>query len=310
MKKDIKKLKLLNDKHCKNWLSKKKVLAIIIKTFISDFEEYDYETIEKCIVGYSKDEDKIKSLKTKYVMNNTYAQYDLLYKVKLPNSDKDFDLMINIEPQGDTNLDYPLEYRATYYSALSFVSQMKKEVEYKDLKKVYSIWICADRNAKEKTSIEIIEFKKNIQIGVDVINSDYRLINYVIVTLGEDIFDYLGNEKESKNKYSYFLELMRIILTKEGLSEKNNIKKLENSYNINVTKEDTDNMHWSQDIEDSAFKKGISQGISQGELSAKVFDIDRIMSSFNVSFDKAADVLKLDEETKEKIQKEINNNNN
>lgn len=315
---------LLYDAECKDALSKKRALAITIKTFIPEFKDLDYESIEKCIEGYSKDSDTIKSKRRKDDdLKDSTVIYDLLYNVKYPNSGNSFDLIINIEPQGNiSSLEYPLVNRAIYYACRLLTTQKNKPINkredkigYKDLKKVYSIWLCVDPYSGKNSYISLFDINKTKLFGNYKDDCDYKLTNVIIVNIGKDI-ERIINDKT--NEFCYFFKLISLLITNGGLTQDERAETLENEYDILVKKEGINKMHFAQDQLDAAFgagikqgtQQGLSQGIQQGHLSALVLSINKMMSSLKMSFDEASEVLTLDDETKDKVLKELNKKDN
>jgi hypothetical protein len=82
------------------------------------------------------------------------VRYDLLFDAIVPTTQKIIRLVINIEIQADTNLNYAIVARAVYYTARP-ISRQKGTVfnnsHYEKIQKVYSISICPDPKRKMST---------------------------------------------------------------------------------------------------------------------------------------------------------------
>ena len=75
--------------------------------------------------------------------------YDIRFNVRIPTyrGRTSIQMIINIEAQLDTYPGYPIEKRAIYYCCRLIFAQygtVFHKSEYGKMRKVYSIWICAD----------------------------------------------------------------------------------------------------------------------------------------------------------------------
>ena len=147
------------DAQIKKFLRNKKILARILKRFVSEFKDSSVEDIEqKYIIDSSISyktpvERDLTNLDEIEGVSNEDASvtegriyYDVLFLVRFPGGDNDeyISMYINVEAQARFYRGYPLETRAFYYAARRFSSQLKSishDTDYSKLKKVYSIWL-------------------------------------------------------------------------------------------------------------------------------------------------------------------------
>lgn len=147
------------DAQIKKFLKNKKILARILKRFVTEFKYCSVEDIEqKYIVDGSIDDkapvdrdmtnhDEIEGLSNEDVtVTEGKILYDVIFLVRVPNAGKEqyIPMYINVEAQARFNRGYSLETRAFYYAARRFSSQLKSishDTDYSRLRKVYSIWL-------------------------------------------------------------------------------------------------------------------------------------------------------------------------
>ena len=147
------------DAVCKQLLSDKHILAWIIKDHVSECHGMTIEEIIRCIEGDPEASKQAvfpeESNAPMIIGRNTVdfssfegiVTYDLLFTVTIPSNEKPVHLIIDIEAQSEFSPGYPLTKRAAYYCARMLSSQKGREftgMNYGDLKKVYSIFICTD----------------------------------------------------------------------------------------------------------------------------------------------------------------------
>ena len=206
-------------------------------------------------------------------------------------------VLINIEAQGTIHNPYPLISRAIYYGARLLSNQKN---DYKNLEKIYSIWICADNRRNKRTTISEYCISENVLLGDNYNNKDdYGLINVVMI--------YLTNISEidklkTKENLNYLTDLLRIILARETKIDAGIKEKLEIEYGIIVSKEDvTDMCNWSESFIEKGYMQGFEEGETKGFINATVNSIKNVMSTLNISFEKAMDTIKVDDEIKEEV---------
>ncbi len=193
------------DNLCKNILSRKFMLACIMKACIDEYKDCSTtDIINKYIDGelkvgeeflYKDDKitfNQIHGLNTEdNSINNGFIRYDIKYKALIPNSDKKAHLIINIEAQHNKNLDYSIIKRAEFYIGRLISSQKNIEFnksDYDKINKVYSIWIFTSQQGFEHSSI-----------------IEYKTVEY----------NRLGDYKENKKDYDFFDIIMIRLGNKE-----------------------------------------------------------------------------------------------
>ena len=96
--------------------------------------------------------------------------YDIRFNVRVPTygGRTSIQMIINIEAQLDTYPGYPIEKRAIYYCCRLISAQygtVFHKSEYGKIRKVYSIWICADPAKKRRNTIKRIQLEQSAVYG-------------------------------------------------------------------------------------------------------------------------------------------------
>ncbi len=238
------------DKAAKRFLSRKNLLAWILKYLVVEFRDCSIKDIaEKYIEGdptltigtVPVDADltnaarKVAKKKPKNIKGSRNedgsategtAIFDIMFHAIVPTTGETIALIINIEPQRTVHTGYSLVRRGIYYACRMISSQ--KEVEftgddYNNIKKVYTIWLVMDAPKGGSNSIRRYEIKEKILHGhgrEDVKNYDLMVA----------IMVYLGN-KATKHRLLKLLHL--IFLDKLNAAEKKTI--LKQDYDLILT---------------------------------------------------------------------------
>ncbi len=197
----------------------KEILAPILKETIKEYKDLSVREIQKLI-----DEASISKIETvgdhpagrdirlestdpvlKSVSDKT-IYFDVFFKVALPTDIRtkvNFQLYVDIEPQGKYHPGYPLTKRGIYYVARSLSRQLgilTDESDYGKLQKCYSIWICYDPKMPKrlKNTVSRYRFTKEDIYGIveeDEINYDLMEVVMVMLDTSSEtniqILDYL-----------------------------------------------------------------------------------------------------------------------
>ena len=268
------------DKAAKRLLSKKKILAHILKRTVPEFESVRYQDIadryiegepEVGTVPVDKDLTNAVRLQKKEApeirgSRNEDASptegvisFDILFRAKAPVSGELITLIVNIEAQKQYTLPYPLMKRAVYYAGRLISSQKGVEFtnsDYGRLKKIYTIWLFLNGPAG-KNAINRYELtEKNLFRHYQERPALYNLIGIVMV--------YVGRQK-TKDR---FLELLRLLF-KEEITAAQKKEQLRDRYELELTedmeKELTTMCNLSEGIAEKHFNKGIKVGEKRGK---------------------------------------------
>ena len=228
------------DKLAKHFLSRKSILAQILKYTVEEFADCDVSDIEKkyiegepslSINTFPLDDtlDIVGKNTESASLNESFVTFDIIFDAIAPVDGKLVKIIINLEPQKTTRkIHYKLMKRAVYYAARLISSQKEKEFhgdDYNGLKKVYSIWIAMNVQNYRADSIQEYKLSENLIHGkFHDDQKNYDLISIVILNLGK---------KPTSHKLLNLLYLLFMDL--KSSAEKEAI--LHDEYHIDITRE-------------------------------------------------------------------------
>jgi predicted transposase/invertase (TIGR01784 family) len=309
------------DRHCKNLLAHREILAHIIKECVEEFKDFDVKYIaDNCIEGTPQISElsvhrggKPKKIIGANTEDKTQDEgtvfFDIRFVAILPQTGVNIRLIINIEAQNKYNPGYSIIRRGLYYCCRLVSAQYETEFardDYDNIKKVYSIWICTDTPKYAKNTItKYCISEKNIIGGMKADPKKYDILNLIMVCLDED-------SEDSANKGEGILKLLRVLLSGEVNIEK---KKLvlngdfDVEINAKIEKELNDMCNLSAGIRDKALRQGIEQGyekgvehgVEQGFEIKQLEDLKKLIKNLHFTFEQAADALELSTEARERF---------
>ena len=155
-------------------------------------------------------------------------QYDesvkqvLAHKIILAN------ILVNIEAQKDEPSSYYIQNRAVFYACRMVSSQKERDftgMNYNDIKKVYTIWICM--NQKEN-SLNYLHLTNEKLMGKTAIEKAGDLIHIILLGLAKNLPPYTEENKLHR--------LLGALFTNE-LTADEKISIIESEYNIEAKNE-------------------------------------------------------------------------
>ena len=232
--------KKLYDAACKRVLSEKGIIANILQSCVSEFQNCSIaEIVHQCIQGTPEvgtiivEPDggtfRIQNEQTEDKSENEGTVfYDVRFTAIAPNDNKPIELIINIEAQNDFNPGYPLLKRAIYYCSRMISSQYGTvfvKSQYEKIQKVYSIWVCTTPTKKWAYSITRYSMKEENLIGQSQApREDYDLLTPILVCLGSKRYTELRG----------LLKMLNLVLL-DNLSSSDKVKKLAQEFDVEIT---------------------------------------------------------------------------
>lgn len=224
------------DASAKKLLSSKKILAWILKYCVPEFENCEIADIrDKYIEGTPEvgvtpvlpDETNAARIVGDNVEDKTLTEgtvtFDIRFRAITPEKDS-LGLIINIEAQHSSNLDYPLTKRAVFYCSRLISAQhdtVFTKSEYGKIKKVYSIWLCMD-SPDETSGITRYSIEESFPYGhICEEKKNYDLAQIVMIYLS-------GKQKEIGNRLLSLL--YEIFKSRDNAAGK--MRTLEKEYDI------------------------------------------------------------------------------
>lgn len=299
------------DKACKRLLSEKYILAWIMKSCLTEYQDCTVKEIaEKYIEGQPSVEsipvapDKtnpvIRGLRTEdSSQTEGTITYDVRFYAYAPGTKELIRLIINVESQLKYNAGYPLLKRAIFYGSRMISSQYGTEftnAEYSKICKVYSIWICPSPPEHHQNTITRYRIaEENIVGHVKEAVESYDLMTVIVLGLGNPV------EAEDEDSAGV-LHLLSVLLSSETAeAEKKRI--LRDDYAIPITKtlerSLTEMCNLSQGVEEKGIAKGRAEGYVEGFVSA----LRNLMTSMNLSAEDAMSTLKIPEKDRARYAK-------
>ena len=300
------------DRLAKRFLSRKPILAQILKYSVREFADCTLEDIEqKYIEGDPSltintvpldDTLDIKGRNAESSSpNEGLVTFDIIFDAHAPTTSEPIKIIINIEPQKTTvGLDYKLMKRAVYYAARLISSQKEKDFhgdDYNGIKKIYSIWVCMNVQNYRADSIQEYRLTENVLHGnfQDAVEN-YDLIDIIILNLGK---------KPTTHKLLNLLHL--IFMDLKTSNEKEKI--LKEDYDLEITRdmgEEVSKMGGLMEplleiAAEKAATEAAAKAAAESEKKSKLDDIRNAMESWGLTAEAAINGLKISPE----LQKEL-----
>ena len=198
------------DEHAKQLLAHKEVLAQILSNVTTEFKgmepcevipyiEGEVEISKVSILPGKTNMPKIKgtNLESK-ISGEGSSTYDVRF---YPNQNSCMEIIVDVEAQKD-NPSYDLVARGIFYNARQISSQLDRDFiipNYKDIKKVYSIWISMNSPKKLENSIVQYTIEPKAVVGNVTEFGKYDLQTVVLVNLSKQVAE--QTEKLSLHRY-------------------------------------------------------------------------------------------------------------
>ncbi len=326
-------LEVRYDEHVKKLLANKKTLAWILKYSAVEYKDC---TINE-IVGFIEGTPEISSVgvdngftaqsikgnpNEDIIINEGMITYDLRFEALAPGTDDEYiQLIINIEAQNKFNPGYPLLKRAVYYCSRMISAQKGLEFEnseYNKIKKVYSIWVCTNPPKTHKNTITRYKISEENVIGsVKEDIPHYDLMNIVMLCLGS-----------SDNIEDNALGMLNTLLS-DTMSSSERIEILDKKFDFDMSPDDEKEVSDMCNVSRGVYDKGMDRGIALGRKEGMALGMDKginlgreegmtlgmdkstlnsiskIMATFNVTIDRAMDILEVPVEKREYYKNQI-----
>lgn len=256
------------DEACKRLLANKEILAQILKACVEEYKDCNVHDIaDKYIEGtpeISKEDIHSDSAYSNIVGLNTEdssvdegtVRFDILFKARIPDSEDEIGLIINIEAQNRYNVGYPLIKRGIYYCSRIISSQYQRYFDkshYDSLKKVYSIWICINVPEERKNTVTRYKIaEQNIIGNAKEKRVNYDLLNVVMVCLGD------RNHKD----YRGILKFLDVLLRSSRRQERQ--ETLVEEFGLRIDSDLESEVSGMCNLSEGILERGIEQGIEQG----------------------------------------------
>ncbi|MBQ6400601.1 MAG: PD-(D/E)XK nuclease family transposase [Clostridia bacterium] len=282
------------DRNVKKIFSHEAILAPLMRMCIPEFQGFSDEFIAtNCFVekpevskytvhqdegGKPDGNQRITQMNSEdNAANEQVIHYDIRFTARVPETDRDIKVIINLEIQVDDGLHYQVVTRGLYYCSRMISAQygtVFTHSEYEKLQKVYSIWICPGSRTRQNAITDYMVQEKP-RIGNNTCEkANYDKLQVIVVTLGQD----------GTNSTDQLIKYLSLILSDEKpLDERK--RQLEDEYRIPMTYEIEEEMsgvcNMGEAIRRKAEAEGRIEGRVEGEsrlgaLMAKLFSLNRM----------------------------------
>lgn len=207
--------------------------------------------------------------------------FDILFNAVAPLFDKPIKLIINLEAQNNQHPGYPITTRAFYQGSRLISSQYSIEFsgsDFKNLKKVYSIWILPNPNKGEQNVIEKYSIVRELLCG----SREEPVRNYDLMTV---IMVYLGDPKQPSD--SEIVRLLSVLLSHK-LTADEKLTTLEKEFEIPVTYEIKEEVANMCNLSDALVQQGDVIGYKRGveeKYDAQAKMVGQFMKMSNCSLE-------------------------
>ena len=292
------------DNLAKRVLSRKIILAHILKETVTEFADCSVEEIEKKYIEGDPHlsinkiplddtlDIKGKPTELKSPTEGTVT-FDIIFDAVVPTTGEQIKIIVNIEAQKTTKtINYPLMKRAVYYVSRLISSQKEKEFhgdDYNSLKKVYSIWVCMNVQNYRADSIQEYGLTEKVIHGAFHDNlHNYDLIKIIVLNLGK---------KETTHKLLNLLHLLFMDKKKTGEKE----KILRDEYKIEMTRDMREEIVRMRGLmepllemaAEEAAEKAAKKAVADTEKKMGVEYIRNLMKTMKMTAQEAMDALQI-----------------
>ena len=287
------------DSASKKLMSYKSVMAWMLKLLTREFRGYDVDFIASNCLGevsvsekavHQDQRDRTLDGNERVTMINSESSsmnegriyYDLRLRARVPGSDGDVCLFVNIEIQNDDRQKYALVTRGIYYCARMISEQygtVFTSMDYQKIEKAYSIWISPDPYGKRRmSSITRYSVRKDDVLGKSFINrKDYDKIEVVVIKLGSDY---------ECSRDSITGLLTALLSTSIPLERREEI--LSNVYGIAMTKEFEREVTEMCNLSSAVMEAGREKGLKEGRKEGSLIILFQLVDDGDLPIEKAA----------------------
>lgn len=287
------------DRAVKNILAYKPLLARIFKETVEECMNMSPKEIEDCIEGdvlvgkvyvdsgLSNAGERIDGLSNETYLNEEgLDRYDIRTYLRLPGEDgQHIKLIMNVEAQNDDKPGYDITLRALFYccrmisaqQGVEFSTDTEDPVKYENIKKVYSIWLCTETAQKRANTIEKYGINREFLVGSNEDTPRYDIMNAVLVNI--------SGKHDTGNTDNELIKMLTDLFD-ERIGGADKIKKLKDTYGLELTKEVDEEVSDMCSYATAMENKGIQQGIQQGEERKQEDNIKQLAEYFMSQDDK------------------------
>lgn len=284
-------LELAYDESFKRLLSSRYLLAWILKGCVREFQAVSLQDIAEIYIEGEPQRstvsvhptpkgERIHGMDTADKSREEHTTlYDILFYATLPGSTERIGLFINIEAQNQYSPGYPLTKRGIYYCSRLLSAQFGRDFadgQYDKLKKVYSIWICANAPDSRQNTVTLYELAERYLVGqASEKRENYDLLSLVMICFHNRRAEDIASCTMTGDDPTDMVQLLHMLLS-SGISANEKQQKLAEDYRIPMTREISEEVHQMCNISQAIKEQGIAQGIEQGIVRGRAMELSLI----------------------------------
>ncbi len=296
-------LKAQYDEQAKRLLANKSILAHILAKTVTEFKGMKPTDIVNCIegdplIGTVPIDGGLTNVETvnisgeRVVGFNTenselregMIRFDIVFYVRLKNGISQ--IIVNIEAQKDSPVAYSIFNRGHFYACRLVSSQKGRDfvnMNYDDIKKVYSIWICLNQNTNY---IEHIRYSRKHILGNYDGKIDLELINIALIGISKDI---------PKRDEQYELHRLLAVLLSKKLAVNTKLDIIKKEYEIpmidNIDEGVSTVCNLSEGIWEDGVECGIDKSVEVLRMHSKGYTTLQIADATGIDLQKIETIL-------------------
>ena len=194
--------------------------------------------------------------------------FDILFHARLPKSDEEVGLIVNLEVQNEDRRDRPITKRAIYYVSRLLSSEKGKyffHSDYAKLKKVYSIWVCPFPQKSKRMTAFRIHLKGEAVIGrVEEKIQDYDLLEIVILRIGDP----------NRRTVQDALQMLSILFSRE-IQNIEKSRRLKSEFGIQLKGREIRRMTMAEGYFNQGLERGLERGLARGREEGMARGLER-----------------------------------
>ena len=268
------------------------VLSWLIRSNVDEFMDKSIDEIKACL-NIGEDGRTVIGRETEYGSHkNGMIVTDSIFDVRIPGTDDEISVIVNLDGQYDPNPGYPLEKRAEYYLARLVSSQKGIDFtgdDYGKIRKVYSIWIILDPRSEYRNTV--VRYKME---GRNIAGDPNRRITPM------DTFNIVFiNTGRYDSTLPDVTAFPAALFSKMGMEERQEL--MMNKFNIalnDVINREVENMT-------TLDEDRINYGFRMGQTAEKIDTVIRLIKEENWPVEKAMSFANIPEDMRGDVERKI-----
>lgn len=211
--------------------------------------------------------------------NEGIVRFDIVFYVRM--TDGLSQIIINVEAQKDEPTKYDIINRAIFYVSRLISSQKERDfkgINYNDIKRVYSIWVCMNMS---ENSMCHIHLTKDDLLGNHNWNGNLDLFNIIMIGLSNEL---------PENNNIYELHRLLCALFSQNLTSNEKLEILNTEYNIPIEETFRKDVNTMCNLSQGIKEAGITEG--KNEIIINMYNNDFTLEQIVKATGKSVEEIK------------------